>query len=179
MNKLVNKLKNIYRTYFWTDEQFARWKGVKIGKDCRIDTRRYTSEAFLIEIGDHCRIASRVSFYTHGGLWSQRKKHPELDTFGKIKIGNYTYIGEDAKIMPGVRIGNDVIVGAGTIVTKSVPDGVVVAGSPAKIVGYTKDFVQNSLENSFPTYKLSKEEKIKYLKNLTDDKFSWKGELKK
>lgn len=49
-------------------------------------------------------------------------------------IGENCFIGGRALIMPGVRIGNSCIVGAGAVVTKSVPDGCVVAGNPAKIM---------------------------------------------
>src|SRR5690606_33600529 len=160
---MIKKILNKYRRIFWSPEKYARYMGVKIGKGCLISTKGFPSEAYLIEIGDYCRIASGVSFFTHGGLWSQRKKHKNLDYFGKIKVGNYTYIGEGSKIMPGVVLGNDVIVGAGSIVTKSVDDGKIVAGNPARIVGDTKDFVEKIKKISVPTHGLNREEKMKFL----------------
>lgn len=168
---MLKKIMNIYRRNFWSPEKYARYIGVKIGKDCLISTKNFPSEAYLIEIGDFCRVASDVFFFTHGGLWSQRKKYKNLDYFGKIKIGNYTYIGEGAKIMPGVILGNDVIVGAGSIVTKSVPDGKIVAGNPARIVGDTIDFVNKIQKISVPTYSLNFQDKKNYLLSLSDDKF--------
>lgn len=168
---MIQKIIRFYRKRFWSSEKYARHIGVKIGKDCLISTRNFSSEPYLIEIGDNVRIASDVKFFTHGGLWSQRKKYKNLDYFGKIKVGNYTYIGEGAKIMPGVILGNDVIVGAGSIVTKSVPDGKIVAGNPARIVGETIDFVERIKKISIPTYGLNREEKRKYLLSLPDDKF--------
>jgi acetyltransferase-like isoleucine patch superfamily enzyme len=168
---MKKKIIYYYRRYFLSAENYARVIGVKIGKGCLISTKNFSSEPFLIEIGNHCRIASEVSFFTHGGLWSQRKKHKNLDYFGKIKIGNYTYIGEGSKIMPGVIIGNDVIVGAGSIVTKSVSDGMIVAGNPARIVGKTIDFVNKIQLISLPTYNLDSDKKKSYLLDLTDEKF--------
>ena len=134
-------------------------------------SKNFSSEPYLIEIGDYCRIASDVSFFTHGGLWSQRKKYKNLDYFGRIKIGNYTYIGEGAKIMPGVTIGSDVIIGAGSIVTKSVLDGKIVAGNPARVVGETIDFVSKIQKISLPTYNMDNIEKREFLLTLEEDKF--------
>lgn len=107
-----------------------------------------------------------MSFFTHGGLWSQRKKHSDLDYFGKIKIGNYTYVGEGAKIMPGISIGNDVIIGAGSIVTISVADG-----NPARIVVETTDFVKKIKKISLKTYNMNSQEKRDYLLVLDDNQF--------
>lgn len=53
---------------------------------------------------------------------------------GKIKIGKRCWIGANAVILPGVSLGENVIVGAGAIVTKSFPANVIVAGNPAKII---------------------------------------------
>ncbi|SMC69877.1 acyltransferase [Moheibacter sediminis] len=168
---MINRLLNKYRRTFWPAEKYARFVGVKIGKDCLISTKNFPTEAYLVEIGDHCRIASDVTFFTHGGLWSQRKKHKNLDYFGKIKIGNYTYVGEGSKIMPGVVIGNDVIVGAGTIVTKSVPDGMIAAGNPARIVGETKNFVEKIKQFDVGSKGMNYDEKKKYLLSLSEEKF--------
>ena len=168
---MIQKLLKYYRKNFWRPEKYARYIGVRIGKDCLISTKNFSTEPYLVEIGDYCRIASGVTFFTHGGLWSQRKKHKNLDYFGKIRIGNYTYIGEGAKIMPGVVLGNDVIVGAGSIVTKSVPDGMIVAGNPARIVGETENFVNKIKQYNVESKGMNYQEKKRYLLSLSQDKF--------
>lgn len=168
---MINRILNYYRRTFWPAEKYARHLGVKIGENCLISTIKFPSEAYLVEIGDYCRIANDVMFFTHGGLWSQRHKNGALDYFGKIKIGNYTYIGDGAKIMPGVTIGNDVIVGAGSIVTKSIPDGVIAAGNPARIVGETDKFVEKIKKISVNSYGMNWQQKKRYLLNLDEDNF--------
>ena len=104
-------------------------------------------------------------------MWSQRQKTEGLDYFGKITIGNYTYVGEGAYILPGVSIGDDVIVGAGSVVTKSVPNGKIVAGNPVRIVGDTTDFVERIRNFDVGSKGMSYEMKMKYLLSLPQDKF--------
>jgi acetyltransferase-like isoleucine patch superfamily enzyme len=185
MKDNFERLLNFIRRIILSPEKYARSCGVKIGKHCRIDTKKIPwAEAYLIEIGDYVRIAPYTKFFTHGGLWSQRKKHPELllEHFGKIKIGNYTYIGECCMIMPGVTIGSDVIVGGGSVVTKSIPDGVMIAGNPAKIIGRTEDFIKRVSENpsieSKSFYDLNNVDKAKYIKNIPEEKLIRKGYIK-
>lgn len=165
-----------------TPEQYARRIGVKIGNGCFIGTKNFSAEPYLIEIGDNVRIAPDTSFFTHGGIWSLRKIHndPKLDHFGKIKVGNNSYIGERCMIMPGVTIGERCIIGGGSVVTKSVPDGCMVAGNPAKFIGYAEDFYNRLKEKGFDTKTggLSCEEKKKILLSLPNDKFETKPFVK-
>lgn len=168
---MINKILKYYRKNYWSDEKYARYIGVKIGKDCLISTKKFSSEPYLVEIGNYCRIANNVGFYTHGGLWSQRKKHKGLDYFGKVKVGDYTYIGDGAKILAGVTVGNDVIIGAGSVVTKSIPNGKIAAGNPARIVGDTVDFVNKTKLFNLNSKGLNYDEKKAFLLSLNDDKF--------
>ena len=112
----MKKLFQILRMYTMSPEKWARRRGVKIGKGCQIGCREFSSEPYLIEIGDYVRIARGTSFYTHGGVIPLRKlkNDPELDHFGKIKIGDYTSIGANCMIMAGVTIGKACIVGGGS-----------------------------------------------------------------
>lgn len=179
---MVKKIISIYRKLFLSPEQEARLNGVKIGKKCRIATRSFTSEPYLIEIGDYVRIASGTSFYTHGGIIPMRKIYndPTLDHFGKIKVGSYTSIGANCMIMPGVTIGERCIIGGGSVVTKSVPDGCMVAGNPAKFIGYTDAFYHRLKDKGLDTktYGLSAEEKKKVLLSLPESSFESKPYLK-
>lgn len=174
LKRIIEKIR------YWREspEHYARRKGVKIGKDCYIGTKHFPSEPYLIEIGDNVRIAGETSFFTHGGIWSLRKiyKDSKLDHFGKIKVGNNTYIGEKCMIMPGVTIGERCIVGGGSVVTKSVPDGCMVAGNPAKFIGYTEDFYHRLKESGHDTQTggMSQEEKKRVLLSIPEEKFEKK-----
>lgn len=179
---MIKIIKKIYRKICdWnlSDEEYARRLGVKIGKHCYISTRRFPAEAYLITIGDYVRIAPNTMFFTHGGLWSIRKKYNDqtLDYFGKITIGDYTYIGEGCMIMPGVKIGSNVIVGAGSVVTKSIPDGCMVAGNPVRIIGNTEVFYNRIKKMDVKTAKLSFDRKKEILQSLEDKYFVVKKEI--
>jgi acetyltransferase-like isoleucine patch superfamily enzyme len=127
---------------------YARYLGVKIGTNARITGNvTFGSEPYLIEIGDNVTITQEVKFNTHdGGVGVLRQKHPGLNVFGRIRIGNNVFIGAAAQIMLGVTVGNNVVIGAGSIVTKDVPDNVVVAGVPAKIIKSIDDYKQQALK---------------------------------
>ena len=178
---MLKKLISFIRKSFESPEHYARRIGVKIGKGCYIGTKNFPSEPYLVEIGDNCRIAGETSFFTHGGIWSLRKIYddPNLDHFGKIKIGDNSYIGERCMIMPGVTIGEKCIVGGGSVVTKSVPDGCMVAGNPAKFIGYTDDFYQRIKEkHDTGTDKMRAVEKKKLLLSMDERLFEKKPHVK-
>lgn len=168
---MINKFLNLYRRKFWKSEKYARFIGVKIGEKCDIQDVNFGSEPYLIEIGNHVQITSGTKIFTHGAAWILRKKYPKVDFFGKVKIGNNVYIGNNALIMAGVTIGNNVIVAAGAVVTKSVPDNVIVGGNPAKILGNIEDFENKMLYFNVNSKGMGYEEKKKFLLSLTDDKF--------
>ena len=100
-----------------------------------------------------------------------REKYPDFDMFGKVVIGDWVYIGTGSQIMPGVTIGDHALVAAGSIVTKSVPAGCIVAGNPAKIIGHTEDYIQRNLKWDVKTKGFNHKQKKQYLLGLSDDKF--------
>lgn len=179
--KLSHSLLDKWRRWKMNPIEYARSLGIKVGKGCFFSTKDFPHEGYLIEIGDNVRIAYGTSFYTHGGMYGIRKYYndPEFEQFGKIKIGNFSSIGANCMIMPGVTIGENCIVGGGSIVTKSVPDGCMVAGNPAKFIGYTEDFYHNIKEKfDLQSSSMKEEEKKKFLLNLPEDKFVKKGFIK-
>ncbi|GAA0104652.1 hypothetical protein UT300013_12750 [Paraclostridium sordellii] len=122
----------------------ARKKGVKIGENCRLYSSNFGSEPYLIEIGNHVTITNGVQFITHdGGVWVFREdKLPNADLVGKIKIEDNCFIGTNAIILPSVIIGENSIVAAGSVVTKSIPKNSVVAGVPARVIKNTDEYYE-------------------------------------
>jgi len=87
-----------------------------------------------IRIGENCFIAPGVHIYTATHPIDPRERISGTE-FGKpVTIGDNVWIGGRAVINPGVKIGNNVVIASGAVVTKDVPDNVVIGGNPAKII---------------------------------------------
>lgn len=108
--------------------------------------------------------------YAWGGA-SIRKNHPDFDCFGKITIGNYVYIGANAVILPGVTIGDNSLIAAGSIVTKSVPSNVVMAGNPAKVICTIDEYYARNKRYDLGCKRMSYDQKRDYLLGLAEEKF--------
>lgn len=175
---MIKRIINFYKRTFWPCEKYARSLGVKIGKGCLIATKFFATEPYLIEIGDNVQITKDVKFFTHSGGWVFRKEIPDFDAFGKIIIKNNVYIGNNVLLLPGIIIGNNVIIGAGAVVTKSIPDGSIVAGNPAKKIGEIDKLRQKMLPYNLGTKGLCFEVKKKVLLSADIKKFLSKPFLK-
>lgn len=87
-----------------------------------------------IRIGDNCFIAPGVHIYTATHPINPTERISGLEYGKPVHIGHNVWIGGRAVINPGVKIGNNVVIASGAVVTKNVPDNAVVGGNPAKII---------------------------------------------
>lgn len=113
---------------------------LKIGKCANIGELNHITCINSIEIGDGLLTGKYVTITdnSHGDGSTQERLIPPYDrplfSKGPVRIGNNVWIGDKATILPGVCIGDNVIIGANSVVTKDVPDYVVVVGNPARII---------------------------------------------
>jgi acetyltransferase-like isoleucine patch superfamily enzyme len=115
-------------------EHFARRLGVKMGKRCRLIKVDFSTEPYLVTLGDHVS-ATATRFETHdGGVWVLRDEAPEIDLVRPIRVGSNVFIGYGSIILPGVTIGDNVVIGAGSVVARDIPSNYVAAGVPARII---------------------------------------------
>jgi acetyltransferase-like isoleucine patch superfamily enzyme len=145
----MNFIEKLYRKYLLHQNlvTYAKYIGVKVGENCRIYTNEFGSEPFLISIGNNVTITAGVRFLNHdGAAWLMKDEKGRRYLYAPIKIGNNVFIGINSIIMPGVVIDDDVIVAAGSVLTKSVSKGNVVAGNPAKIIGSYYDLKNKILK---------------------------------
>lgn len=170
MKKLI-KLIEIIRLKTLNPYQRATYikknMGIEMGDSCQVfGNVGFGSEPYLIKIGDKVKITAGTQFITHdGGMEVLRNLDllPEADYFGRIVIGNNVFIGNKCIIMPGVTIGDNVVVGAGSIVTRDIPSNSVCAGVPAKVLRSIEEYYEKYKDQIDNTKNYSREEKQKYL----------------
>lgn len=143
----------LYRKYF----------GIKIGKNVRFTgSPSWGSEPYLIKIGDDVTITQDVTFHTHdGGVGLFRKEYPGINIFGRIDVGNNVFIGSKVIILPGVTIGNNVVIATGSVVSKDIPSNSVVAGIPAKVIKSIEDYKEKVLANAIYVFETDFEKRKK------------------
>ncbi|WP_414045614.1 acyltransferase [Macrococcus equi] len=164
MKKILNRITNRYISIAQ-----ARQLGVEIGRNSRflnVNKSTFGSEPFLVKLGDHVTITNGVKFVTHdGGVWVFREKNPNIDIFGPIIVGNNVFIGINSILLPNVTIGDNVVIAAGSVVTKSFPDNCVIGGNPATIIKSIDEYESKVMKNAEFVRDYPLEEKRTYLTN--------------
>ena len=150
--------------------------GLKYGKDTFIDTpfrcdygkhitvgKRFYANSYCtiidvapVTIGDNVLLGPNVQIITAGHPIHPDSRNSKYEYGIPITIGDNVWIGAGAIILPGVNIGSNTVIGAGAVVTKDIPDGVVAAGNPCRIIK-----------------EITEEDKKYYYKNLEFDSEAW------
>lgn len=123
-----------------------------ISRDVYFDGSDYS----LITLGDNVVISREVMFLTHdysltAGLASigdrRRRTDKELYFLQPIEIGKDCFIGARVSILPGIIIGDNVIIGAGCVVSKSIASDSIVVGNPCRVIGKTSSWVTKRIKS--------------------------------
>lgn len=114
------------------------------GDGCFISKAANIPDPHLVSIGSNVWITSGCQLLCHDAsvimINKMRKAH--LDRVAPIVMGNDCFLGNNSVILPGITLGSQTIVGAGSVVTKDVPDDSVVAGNPARLICSLQDYAQ-------------------------------------
>jgi len=151
-------------------ERYARLIGVNMHGRVRIYGSSYTmfsTEPWLITLGNNVHIVGGTEFLPHdGGTLILRDRVPDLELTKPISVGDNVYIGSRCLIMLGVRIGCNVIIGAGSIVARDIPDNSVAAGVPATIIKTIDDYLEKAQRDSLHLGHLYSADKARELKKI-------------
>lgn len=163
---VIKLCKSIYFKLI-SPNKYARVMGVKMGKNCKIRTKYFGSEPYLITLGDNVGTSGNVQFITHdGSLHVLRNLYKDCRNFDLIKpinIGNNVFIGINAVILPGTKIEDNVIVGAGSIVKGKLKSDSVYAGIPAKYICSIEEYALKNKKDFINTKHLNPKEKKQYI----------------
>ncbi|MDG6997812.1 MAG: hypothetical protein JRN15_01715 [Nitrososphaerota archaeon] len=140
--------KKMIRRFYDRNDAFIRRlrkQGAKVGKEVQIvDRFRFLYEpwyANLLELKDGVVISAGVRFVQHDSSYPNIVGNLPIK-FGKIVVGENSYIGVNSVILPGVTIGDHCLIAAGSIVNKNIPSYSIAAGNPARIIGSVNDGVE-------------------------------------
>lgn len=110
------------------------------GKQIRVGRRFFANFNFTVldeapvTIGDDCFIGPNVSIYTACHSTDPTERNNREEWADPVFIGNNVWIGGSVTILPGVSIGDNVTIGAGSVVTKDIPDNTIAAGNPCRVI---------------------------------------------
>ncbi|MEQ8763439.1 MAG: acyltransferase [Planctomycetota bacterium] len=145
--------------------ELLRYRGAVVGRNVFIDKNVEIEQraSFLLEIGDGVGIGENCRIILHdSSTWS----HCDLPTkFGKVVLRDRVYVGVSSIILCGVEVGAGTVIGAGSLVTKSLPAGVVAAGVPCKVL----DTIENYSARMREVYEADDDPLVYWVKPVTRD----------
>ena len=127
------------------------------------------ADAEYIRLGNNVVCASGVTFICHDVIHHMLNRldddFKEYNTYwGTIDVKDNVFIGANTTILPNVVIGSNTIIAAGSLINKDVPDGKIVGGVPARVIGDTSDLAEKRrIYSRTPFSKMSKSDRLLYL----------------
>lgn len=107
---------------------------IEVGKNFFANYNCTILDVAKVTIGDNCQMAPNVAIYTAGHPVHPDSRNSAYEYGISVTIGNNCWIGGNTVICPGVHIGDNTVIGAGSVVTKDIPDWSIAAGNPCKVI---------------------------------------------
>jgi maltose O-acetyltransferase len=150
--KIINKLNESYKKYYWKNNYYLKIRGkiergMKVGKNVLIAENVFfdNNYPYLINIGNDCVITEGTKILTHDATLSTYLGGYER--VGKVDIKDNCIIGLNSIILPGVTIGPNVIIAAGSVVNKDIPPNSCVSGVPARFYDKFENVIEKYKKN--------------------------------
>ena len=105
---------------------------IKVGKNFFANYNCVILDCAPVTFGDNCFVAPNCCFTTATHPFDAETRNAGLETALPITVGDNVWIGANVTVLPGVHIGNNVVIGAGSVVTRDIPDGFVAYGNPCR-----------------------------------------------
>lgn len=109
-------------------------KNIEVGKNFFANYNCTILDVAKVKIGDNCQMAPNVAIYTAGHPIHPATRNSQYEYGKPVTIGDNVWIGGNTVICPGVQVGNNVVIGAGSVVTKDLPDWCIAAGNPCRVI---------------------------------------------
>ena len=132
LKKLFGEIKNNFTITapFYCDYGY----NIEIGENFYSNHNLVILDAAKVTFGDNVFIGPNCGFYAAGHPLDARQRNKGIEYAKPISVGNDVWIGGNVTVLPGVNIGSNVVIGAGSVVTKDIPSNVVAVGNPCKIL---------------------------------------------
>lgn len=109
-------------------------KHIEVGKNFFANYNCTILDVAKVKIGDNCQMAPNVAIYTAGHPVHPDTRNTMYEYGIEVTIGDNVWIGGNTVICPGVHIGSNTVIGAGSVVTKDIPDWCIAAGNPCRVI---------------------------------------------
>jgi len=115
---------------FWCDYGF----NIEVGENFFANFNLVILDEARVTFGDNVFIAPNCAFYTAGHPLDVAQRNAGLEYSLPIRVGNNVWIGGNVCVMPGVTIGDNTVIGGGSVVVHDIPAGVLAAGNPCRVI---------------------------------------------
>lgn len=115
---------------FWCDYGY----NIEVGENFYTNHHCVILDGAKVTFGDNVFIAPNCGFYTAGHALDVEQRNKGLEYAYPITVGDNVWIGGGVTVLPGVTIGSNTVIGAGSVVNKDIPEGVLAAGNPCKVI---------------------------------------------
>lgn len=134
--KLLKEILGKYKETFYIEQPFICDYGynIEIGKNFYANHNLVILDGNKVKFGDNVFVAPNCAFYTAGHPLDYKERNKGLEYAKPIKVGNNVWIGGNVTVLPGVSIGDNVVIGAGSVVTKDISSNVIAVGNPCRVI---------------------------------------------
>ena len=133
---VIKKLLGKTKKEFFIEQPFICDYGynIEIGENFYSNHNLTILDANKVKFGDNVFIGPNCGFYTSGHPIDSKTRNSGLEYAKQIEVGDNVWIGGNVTVVPGVKIGNNSVIGAGSVVTKDIPDNSIAVGNACKVI---------------------------------------------